>query len=102
MWSLFCELPPELLKQEAKTCVRTHYDENEYKKLHTKQLLKELDGLRKSNPANCCFCCSNWRKCDKINEENMNMIRKILATREHVLNKKESKQLRKERIKRGV
>ena len=72
-------------------------------KKHTKQLLNERNSLYHSscsgsyyvsNSPECAACCQN-------NEYNMEQIKKILATREHVLNKQESKALRKQRIKEG-
>lgn len=72
-------------------------------KKHTKQLLKERNSLYRggcsgtyyvSNSHECTTCCRNT-------EYNMGRIKKILATREHILNKQESKALRKRRIKEG-
>ena len=73
-------------------------------KLHTKQLLKQLRGSRVwgedcrdyitfSNPE-CQQCLAN----QKYNEQ---QLKAILATREHIPNKQESKALRKARIKKG-
>lgn len=72
-------------------------------KKHTKQLLNERNSLYHggcsgnyyvSNSPECEACCQN-------KEYNMERIKQILATREHVLNKQESKALRKRRIKEG-
>lgn len=72
-------------------------------KKHTKQLLKERNSLYHggcsgtyyiSNSPECATCCRNT-------EYNMGRIKTILATREHILNKQESKALRKRRIKEG-
>ena len=102
MISSFQNLPQELKEIPAYTCEKTYFDKQEKEKCHTKQLLNTLNNMRKNNPATCCGFCKNWTKCDKIHNENMELIKNILSTREHIPNKKESKQLRKERIKRGV
>ena len=71
--------------------------------MHTKQLLNERNRLYHcscsgsyyvSNSPECQACCQN-------EDYNMEQVKKILATREHVLNKQESKALRKQRIKEG-
>jgi hypothetical protein len=73
-------------------------------KLHTKQLLRKLRGIDicseycqdmsdRRNPE-CVKCWAN----QKYNKE---QLKAILATREHIPNKQESKALRKERIKKG-
>lgn len=73
--------------------------------MHTKQLLNERNRLYHVSEY-CADCC-----CDKYDEEcqrcsnnrtfNMQEVKRILATREHVPNKQESKALRKLRIKEG-
>lgn len=73
-------------------------------KLHTKQLLKELRSNRvwggdcrylyTSSSPECQQCLAN----QKSNEQ---QLKAILATREHIPNKQESKALRKARIKKG-
>ena len=72
-------------------------------KLHTKQLLKQLRGSRVwgedcrdyfTNTPECEQCLAN----QKYNEK---QLKAILATREHIPNKQESKALRKARIKKG-
>lgn len=72
-------------------------------KMHTKQLLKRRNSLYHSgcsgtyyvsNSPECEACCRNT-------EYNMEQVKKILATREHILSKQESKALRKQRIKEG-
>lgn len=73
------------------------------KKLHTKQLLKTRDALY-SGP-----CCGSYFssahptcvECYANVKYNRQQVKDILATREHVLNKQESKTLRKQRIKEG-
>lgn len=81
----------------------TNEDIRALENMHTKQLLTERNRLYHSgcsgsyyvsNSPECAACCQN-------NEYNMEQIKKILATREHVLNKQESKALRKQRIKEG-
>jgi hypothetical protein len=75
-------------------------------KLHTKQLLKIFrDGYYHAT----CSCGSPW--CDhdaqerapyyKIRWQNLENIKRILATREHIPSKAESKRARIARIKRG-
>ena len=71
--------------------------------LHTKQLLKKRDSLYVCSEI-CRDCYGHCEECDTCvaNEEfNRKQIKAILATREHVLNKRESKILRKQRIKEG-
>ena len=73
-------------------------------KLHTKQLLKRLRSSRvcgedcrylyTSSSPECQQCLAN----QKYNEQ---QLKAILATREHIPNKQESKALRKARIKKG-
>ena len=73
--------------------------------MRTKQLLKERNRLYHVSEY-CADCC-----CDKHDEEcqlcgnnhefNMQQVKRILATREHVPTKQESKALRKQRIKEG-
>lgn len=72
--------------------------------MHTKQLLKKRDGLYCVSEfcADCCSredpeCLACWANL-RYNKE---QIKQILATREHILNKKESKELRKQRIRQG-
>lgn len=85
-------------------CTRySEADVEALEKKHTKQLLNERNSLYHggcsgtyyvSNSPECEACCRN-------KEYNMEQLKKILATREHVLNKQESKALRKQRIKEG-
>lgn len=73
--------------------------------LHTKQLLKKRD----SSYIYSELCCDSCRYC--VDEEcdiciankkfNREQIKAVLATREHVPNKQESKAIRKQRIKEG-
>jgi hypothetical protein len=73
--------------------------------LHTKQLLKKRD-LSYICSELCCDSCSHCvdEECnicianEKFNRE---QIKTVLATREHVPNKRESKAIRKQRIKEG-
>lgn len=74
------------------------------KQMHTKQLLNERNRLyqvsefcgdcRCSQDPECQICFANQ-------QYNIEQVKAILATREHVLNKKESKELRKQHIKEG-
>lgn len=74
-------------------------------KMHTKQILNERNRLYHVSEycADCC-CCKydeECQKCDSNRKFNMQQVKRILATREHVPNKQESKALRKQRIKEG-
>jgi hypothetical protein len=71
--------------------------------MHTKQLLKERDRYY-SDGCSGNYYTSDTPECEAClanQAYNMTQIKKILATREHVLNKQESKALRKQRIKKG-
>lgn len=84
----------------------TRYSEAEIealKKKHTKQLLKMRNSLYHTSEY-CQDLCGDKDECSEcLNnvEFNRNTIKRILSTREHVLNKQESKALRKQRIKEG-
>ena len=77
----------------------------ELEKMRTRQLLKERNRLYHVSEY-CSDCC-----CDKYDEEcvmcsnnqafNIAQVKRMLATREHIPNKQESKALRKKKIKRG-
>ena len=72
-------------------------------KKHTKQLLKERNSFY-INTGNCYDWCGDLEGCSECRsniEFNKAVIKRLLATREHVLNKQESKALRKQRIKEG-
>lgn len=84
------------------SCKKEKLNETECNKLHTKQLLNKLRTLKGNPPSQCMGFCSNYSECSKIHEHNYNLVKEILSTREHVLNKQESKRLRKEKIKQGV
>lgn len=66
--------------------------------LHAKQL---LNMLHSSYLSGSCECCSAFLDCCKVEENNRALIKEVLKTRPHVLNKIESKNLRKLRKKRG-
>ena len=69
-------------------------------KLHTKQLLKKKNVM-------CGGYCSYFLGCESCKEcydnyqHNLQQLKNILATREHIPNKQESKALRKAKIKKG-
>lgn len=73
--------------------------------MHTKQLLNERNHLyHVSEYCADCRCDKHDEECQRCgnnHEFNMQQVKRILATREHVLNKQESKALRKQRIKEG-
>ena len=83
------------------------YSESEVdalEKKHTKQLLKERN-LWYHCGCNGTYYVSNSPECEACFQNtkyNLEQVKKILATREHVLNKQESKALRKQRIKEGI
>ena len=87
---------------ETYLCKKEKLNKTECEKLHTKQLLNKLRNLTKNPPYQCMGFCTNYSECAKTHEQNLVLVKEILSTREHVLNKQESKCLRKERIKRGV
>lgn len=86
---------------------REAYTEKEIKnleKLHTKQLLNKKRGLYIAGDI-CRDCCGDLDECkDCLNNEkfNQHILKNILSTREHIPNKKESKELRKAKIKKGI
>lgn len=72
--------------------------------MHTKQLLNERNHLYHVSEycSDCCDkCAEECGRCGNNQQFNMEQVKRILATREHVLNKQESKALRKLRIKEG-
>lgn len=73
-------------------------------KMHTKQLLNERNRLYHVSEY-CADCCDKYddecKQCGSNRDFNVQQVKRILTTREHVLNKQESKSLRKARIKRG-
>ena len=91
----------------------TFKSKEELEKLHTKQLLNELDFIRR-NPSECYhdwYCngddedlSNKWTTCPVLLKyiENEKLIKSILATRPHIPNKKESKALRIAKKKRGI
>jgi hypothetical protein len=87
---------------ETYSCKKEKLNEHECRKLHTKQLLDTLRCFTANPPFECMGFCTNYSECATTHEYNINLVKEILSTREHVLNKQESKALRKEKIKRGV
>ena len=73
--------------------------------MHTKQLLNERNRLYHVSEYCADCCCDKYdeecQQCRNNHEFNMQQVKRILATREHVPNKQESKALRKLRIKEG-
>lgn len=76
-----------------------YYKKENLEKLHTKQLLK----MRKSNYIylDMCECCNHRIECLRIKEYNKRLLKEILSTRPHIMNKKESKAYRKAKIHEG-
>lgn len=71
---------------------------------HTKQLLKERDKFYVvSEYCHDCYVSSSKEciACKGNSLYNRMIVRQILATREHVLNKQEAKAARKQKIKEG-
>lgn len=80
-------------------------DIEKLKIMHTKQLLNERNRQYKSSEYCSDMCDKSSHECIlclQNQQHNKEQIKNILNTREHILNKKESKQKRKERIKRGI
>ena len=72
--------------------------------MHTKQLLNERNHLYHVSEYCADYYCNydeECQRCGNNREFNMQQVKRILATREHVLNKQESKALRKQKIKEG-
>lgn len=69
---------------------------DELQKLKTRQLLSLL---RKTHSWGCPYCWGSeeWNKV----QEYQKLIKSVLATREHIPNKIESKAIRKAKIKKG-
>ena len=74
-------------------------------KMHTKQLLNERNRLYHVSEYCTDCCCDRYdnecKQCGNNRDFNRRQVKRVLATREHVLNKQESRALRKARIKRG-
>ena len=74
----------------------------EFDKYHTKQLMDMRHN--EPYPSYCeytCECCCAEEECSANRGKNYKTLREVLATRPHVLNKQESKALRKQRKKQG-
>lgn len=71
--------------------------QEQIKKAHTRQLLKELRNTYSWGRLHC-WEESDWNQLRCYRQE----LKEELATREHIPSKQESKRNRKERIKRGV
>lgn len=82
-----------------------HWKRSELEKLHTKQLLQW--SYRSGGTGMLDYGCSpDYCKecviCFETIRQNKALVKEILATREHVLNKQESKAFRKQKIRQGV
>lgn len=87
-----------------KDCIIHVWNKNELEKLHTKQLLKLRHGGLlewQDSSGSCCELCEYGEKCMANIKQNKTTVKSILATREHVLNKKESQARRKALKKKG-
>ena len=86
---------------EYTKCKHNFRTREELEKLHTKQLLNS----RITHYPRCedyhYNTCRYWGECKKEFDDFNKLVKEILATRPHIPNKKESKAIRKERIKRG-
>ena len=88
-------------------CFQDKYSNEDIRALenmHTKQLLNERNRLYHVSEYCADYYCNNDEECQRCvnnHEINLQQVKRILATREHVLNKQESRALRKQRIKEG-
>ena len=77
----------------------TNEDLRALENMHTKQLLNERNRLYHVSEYCADCCCDKYdeegQRCGNNHEFNMQQVKRILATREHVPNKQESKALRK-------
>ena len=80
-------------------CKFNYETKEELEMLHTKQLLNMR--LYHTLPYDDCNYCKYKDECKKEFENYRSLIKEVLATRPHITNKKESKAIRKERIKKG-
>lgn len=85
---------------EYTKCKHEFQTREELEKLHTKQLLRNRIT---HYPNGCCDYgyCPYLAECRKEYDDFHDLVKKILATRPHIPNKKESKAIRKQKIKRG-
>ena len=85
------------------TRVYTTEEIEKLNKMHTKQLMNERNKLYTVTGYCNDLCChdAECHLCQANIQHNKEQLKKILATREHVLNKKEAKELRKARAKGG-
>ena len=83
----------------------TNEDLRALENMHTKQLLNERNRLYHVSEYCAACCCDKYdeecQRCGNNHEFNMQQVKRILATRQHVPNKQESKALRKLRFKEG-
>ena len=73
----------------------------DFDKFHTKQLMDMRYNPPYAAYEYYCESCSAEEQCCENREKNQQALREVLATRPHVLNKKESKELRRNRKKQG-
>lgn len=85
--------------KDIPACIHAVSSRDELEKLHTKQLLRSR--VHTTYPCSTDIQCPHYKECKRALKEEQALIKEILATREHIPNKQESKMLRKERIKRG-
>lgn len=81
------------------------WNRSELEKLHTRQLLQwsYRSGGTGMLDYNCSpDYCKECEACFETVRQNKALVKEILATREHIPNKQESKVLRKQKIKQGV
>lgn len=74
----------------------TTYTQEQMEKMHTRQVLREL---RRTYTYGCEYCWGDedWKQLHYYR----NQLKAVLATREHIPNKQESKAIRKARKKKG-
>lgn len=84
-------------------CIISKFDKAMLEQKHTKQLLKMRGGGSYKWIEASGYCgesCKYADVCNSNKDYNKKLVREILATREHIPNKAESKARRKEEIKR--
>ena len=90
------------MKDKPKRLCVDVFKREDLEQYHTKQLLQILKAQRIQVGLYCSDCCEHFCKCKELTDNNIKLLKEILATRPHIPNKKESKAIRKANIKKGV
>ena len=70
-------------KKFTKNCMGSAIDKKAYSLLHTSQLSNYLHELQKQSPEiDCASICENASICQKLRNENIKILKDILATKE--------------------